>query len=273
MAILPSNRRKGRGLKFEEGDPDTHGLERLGLDLYAAPDSFTHEGDIPVVDGKRFIFNQGATSSCVSNSVLHGVILEESRLGLPFDEPARLFPYYNSRRDHGAHLWDGGTYIRTLCHALRKLGCPSEQFWKWSQFSTKVNRRPNHKAFRHAHPRRDGKYVRIYENGDERIKAIQQALMNGHDVVFGTRLGVSFLSNNGPLLIDTPPPTEEVAGNHAMLIIGWAKFEGRLYFRVLNSWGSRWRDGGLCWMSADYIAWAVTRDIHIVHGWRRLEAA
>ena len=273
MALLPKSgdRPRGRGLKFEEGEPSTFGLERLKLDLYGAPASFSHEKDIPIVNGERFVFDQGATSSCVANSVLHGVLLKENRLGYDFDEPSRLFGYYNSRKEHsGTIVMDTGTYIRTMCIALRKHGCPSDQFWTWSQLFTKVNRRPNWRATRHAHPRRDGTFVRIYETGAERDKAIQQALMNGHDVSFGTLIPTSFAPFKGPLLIELPAPTDPIGGGHAMLIIGWAYFDGKLYYRVLNSWSRFWRDGGLCWMSAEYIRWKETRDLHIIHGWRTL---
>ncbi len=274
MALIPSRRRKGFGLRFEDGPINTFGLERLRLELNTIPPAFTHEGDIPTVPGgiERFIFDQQATSSCVSNTFLHGVILKESREGFDFDEPSRLFPYWNSRKENGHQWFDGGTYLRSMGIALRKHGCPSERYWKWSQLGIKVNRRPNWRATRHAHPRRGGKYVRIYETGTDRIQAIQQALMNGHDVGFGTRVYDSFLASNGPLLVDKPTLADgNIAGNHAMLIIGWAHFGGKLYFRVLNSWGSGYRDGGLLWMSAEYIAWVQTRDLHIIYGWERLQ--
>lgn len=278
MALLPSSRRKGLGLKFEDEAKrplpghEAFGLDYMGLTLAAAiPDTYLdHETDIPVVDGKRFIYDQGATSSCVANAFMHGVILRERREGHEFDAPSRLYPYYNARRESGRPVWDSGTYLRACAHGLRVHGTCSEQFWKWSQLGTKVNRRPNWNAMRHAHPRRGGRYVRIYEAGTERIQAVQQAILAGHDVAFGTRLGVSFLSSAGDVMVDVPPATEKVAGNHAMLIIGWQTFEGRVYFRVLNSWGRGWRDGGLCWMSAEYIGWSRTNDLHIIYGWERI---
>ncbi len=271
MPLIPSRTRKGLGLKFEEGDPTTFGLNTLDLAGVAVPESFlNHEHTMPKVDGKRFQFDQQATSSCVANAFLHGVILKEARAGLPFDEPSRLHPYWFGRKETGDQWFDRGTYLSSVGVALRKFGAPSERFWKWGQFSARVNRRPNWTAMRNAHPRAGGKYVRIYEMGIYRVQAIQQALLNGHDVAFGTRLGKSFLPSSGPFLVHKPPATEEIAGNHAMLIIGWQKFNGVLFFRVLNSWGADWRDEGMCWMSADYISWAQTQDLHIIHGWARL---
>lgn len=270
MAFFPT-KAKRFGLKFEGGRPQTFGLERMGLQLHSAPQAFLgHEMTIPVVNGKRFIFDQQSTSTCVTNTFMHGVILKEAREGLSFDEPSRLYPYWNSRKEHGSQWLDNGTYLRTCAIALRKFGSPSEKFWKWGQFSGRVNRRPNWTAMRKAYPRRGGKYVRIYETGEARTKAIQQALLNGHDVAFGTRLGKSFLDGSGGPLINKPPVTEKIVGNHAMLIIGWQHFGGKLYFRVLNSWGDDWRDDGLCWMSADYMEWVYTQDLHIIYGWERL---
>ena len=268
MALLPSNTRKGLGLRFEEGMPTTFGLETLCLgDADEIPAEFVgHELSIPVGG----MHDQGATNSCVAHAFGHAIILKEAREGFDYDEPAWLFPYWMSRKEHDAQWFDGGTYLRTMGIALRKFGMPSARYWKWGQFSTRVNRRPNWTAMRKAHPRRGGKYVRIYETGDRRILAIQRALMAGHDVAFGTRLGVSFIPSRGSSRIDLPPVTEAIAGNHAMLIIGWRRFAGVTYFRVLNSWGREWRDRGLCWMSAEYIASSYTKDLHIVHGWERV---
>lgn len=271
MALFPSKTRKGFGLIFQEGQSSTFGLERMRLASHAAPTAFRdHEEATPIVDGERFVFDQQATSSCVANAFLHAVILKEAREGLEFEELARLYPHWFSRWMHNSQWWDGGTYLHTMADALRKFGCPPERDWKWGQFSTRVNRRPNWNALRNAHARRGGRYVRIYETQRDRIQAVQQALMNGHDVAFGTRLAKSFLAPDGDALIKPPGDTDEIAGNHAMLIIGWATFNGVLYFRVLNSWGRFWRDRGLCWMRSDYITAAYTRDLHIVYGWSKL---
>ena len=270
MALVPSSTRKGLGLKFERGTLTTHGLETMGLKLHGIPESFSHEPHIPIVNGKRFVFDQQNTSTCVANTFMHAVILKEARDGLPFDQPSRLFPYWNSRKEHGGQWLDTGTYLRTLAIALRKFGTPSEKFWKWGQLGIRVNRRPNWTAMRKAHPRRAGKYVRIYEAGQDRTRAIQTAIMAGHDVGFGTRVSQSFLASTGKVLLGKPSPTDPIAGNHAMLIIGWQTFGGKLYFRILNSWGDQWRDGGLCWMSADYIEWTHTQDLHVIYGWERL---
>lgn len=278
MALILSKTRKGRGLKFETGVPKTtFGLSTLKLNSLGAPlDFLQHELEWPIVKGERFLFDQEATNSCVLNATLHGVILKEHREnlrreGLPFEEPSRLYGYYNARRETGDHLIDGGTYIYAAGVALRKHGCCPERDWTWSQMFTKVNRRPNWNATRHAHPRRGGKYVRIFETGSERTRAIQTAILNGHDVVFGTLLGKDF-QGDGAEVIERPSSTDQTFGAHAMLIIGWRTIAGRLWFRVVNSWGDRWGDHGLCWLSEEYIKWDFTQDLHVIYGWERLSS-
>jgi hypothetical protein len=56
-----------------------------------------------------------------------------------------------------------------------------------------------------------------------------------------------------------------------MTIVGCRKVNGEEQFRVLNSWGKNWRDGGLCWFTSNYIAWSRTSDLTIISGWNRVK--
>jgi hypothetical protein len=46
-----------------------------------------------------------------------------------------------------------------------------------------------------------------------------------------------------------------VAGRHAMLLVGYD--DSRRAFRLMNSWGSQWSDGGFAWIDYDFVATAV----------------
>jgi hypothetical protein len=85
-------------------------------------------------------------------------------------------------------------------------------------------------------------------------------------VIFGTAVAKSMLPSAGPLVIDRPGSSDRIAGNHALVIVGYDSAG----FQILNSWGSGWRAGGLCWFTDDYITWNRTRDLTIVQGWNRL---
>lgn len=272
MPLLPSSK-KGLGAKIE-GDKQlaspTYALEKLALGAAPSIPEFSLERFIPKVDGKPAILNQGATSSCVAHAFCAGLHIMETRAGLPFVPASRLFAYYNARREAGDRIiTDSGTYLRTCASGLRHLGVPDEKHWEFSEFSFLVNMRPGFDAVRYAHPRAGGKYVKIYQRELERIDAIKTALYAGLPVAFGTTVGESFLENTGTPYIKRD--SGRIAGGHAMLIIGWETEANEVWFRVLNSWGSTWRDGGLCWMHQDRIASILSDDFHVIYGWNRLQ--
>jgi len=247
------------------------------MGLAGAPDmlrTFSLEDSIPREHGEKVILNQGATSSCVAHAFVAGIHIAETRAGLPYVPCSRLFAYYNARREmkEQRFVLDNGTYLRTCAAALAHFGVPDEGHWPFSEFTLIVNKRPSFDAMRWAHPRAGGNYVKIYPPGDMRLDAIKSALHAGHPVAFGTLVTQSFLSNKGPARIKELD-TSALAGGHAMLIIGWEVVEGETWFRVLNSWGPKWRDGGLCWFHQDLIAAASADDFHVIYGWNRIAQA
>ena len=272
MPLFPS-RRKGLGALIE-GPRETRapGIEklRLGKSMHS---SATLEHFIPTVDGRRLILDQGATSSCVAHAFIAAIHIAEVRARLPFAPCSRLFAYYNARRLMDPQVLpivdDSGTYPRTCAEGLAKFGVPDEEYWPFSTFTFKVNRRPNYTAMTMANPRTGGSYVKIYERGDQRLSAIESAIVAGHPVVFGTTVRESFLDMHGPDFVQIQEG--DIAGGHAMAIVGFEPFLGRMRYRVLNSWGPKWRDGGLVWLDQSLIASDEADDFHVLYGWKRLQ--
>jgi C1A family cysteine protease len=272
MPLLPS-KRKGLGAKIEgPSQTKTYALDHLGLGKVPyGLDEYSLEKFIPKVDGQMVVLNQGATSSCVAHAFVAAIHIAETRAGLPYVPCSRLFAYYNSRKEEGASvITDDGTFLRTCAAGLRHFGLPDEKEWPFSEFTFKVNRRPSYTAYRIAQPRANGQYAKIYQTGVERIAAIKQAIFAGHAVTFGTLVSESFLDNYGDTFI-VDDKLSPIAGGHAMCIIGWKRDAGGTWLRVLNSWGTRWRDAGLCWMHEDIIGGAKSDDFHIILGWNRLK--
>lgn len=271
MPIFPS-RRKGLGAKIEgKAQSTTYALERLSLpSVPSGVTEFSLERFIPVVRGVQLILDQGATSSCVAHAFVQGIHIAEERAGLSFMPCSRLFAYYNARKEQGEkYVTDDGTYLRTCAAGLRHLGLPDEQFWPFSEFTLKVNKRPAFTAYRQAQPRSGGQYVKIYQDGIPRLDAVCSALYAGHTVAFGTLVPESFLDMDGDPNI-VADPNSRLAGGHAMAIIGWKTVNGVRWFRVVNSWGLRWRDHGKCWFHESLIANQMADDFHVVLGWNRL---
>jgi len=274
MALLPSSTKKGTGFLLDtDQSRTTFGVDRLGLVSSDLPiDNVELEGFIPRDEnGRLIILDQQNTNSCVAHAFSAGIHICEARAGLSYVPVSRRAIYYNSRREHDAQNVDGGTYLRTCAHALRTQGAPDEKYWEWAQIGVLLNKRPDWNAMRYAHPRRGGEYFRIYETGQQRGLAIRAAIQAGYPVSFGTNLVASFGDMKGSYQIEKPSALEKIWGGHAMLIIGWTTgSDGRVWFRVLNSWGREWRDLGLCWMSSDYIEWGSSDDFHIIRGWDRI---
>lgn len=244
----------------------------MGLAPNSQLSEFTLEQCIPEAEGVKIILDQGATSSCVAHAFIGGIHLMENRAGLPFQNASRLFAYYNSRREHSLSglVTDSGTYLSTCAAGLYKFGTPDEAIWPFSEWTLTVNKRPSYGAISYAHPRASGKYVEILETGDDRINAIKSAIAAGFPVAFGTNVTIPFTNSIGVTEFMRPTVTDSIAGGHALLAIGWKTDTRGIWFRILNSWGPRWRDGGLCWFHEDYMAKDPTNDLHVVYGWNRI---
>lgn len=208
------------------------------------------------------IIDQGHLGSCVANAVAQAVHVSHKRAGVKEAKLlSRLFLYFFARSYHGATKEDEGTYIRFAFSALNKFGFCAEELWSYDDGSEKYKRMPSTVAIMGAYDQRSPTvYRRIYEDGDERLAIIRQAIAAGHAVVFGTDVSIAFTENrlgSEPIL---PPTGEPIAGGHAMCVVGYDKSR----FRVANSWGASWGDGGYCNFSPKYLAWPNTRDLWIV---------
>jgi C1A family cysteine protease len=257
-------RRNGLGWIPNPSDPRDWDIDKLGLVSSEVSETKSLRSNVSQV------LNQGGTSSCVAHSFAGAIDILETEAGLSYIPASRLFMYYNSRKFHSTKLADKGTYIRCCAKGLNKFGVPDEVHWKFNVL--KINRRPGWKPQLEAHPRTGGSYYAIFDKGDERITAVKAAIDAGHPVVFGTKLNKAFMPRNGPHIIDKPDKDDDFVGRHAMTIVGYTTTELHgLIFEVLNSWGSRWREGGFCWLTDDYIRWTRTADLTIICGWERLQ--
>ncbi len=252
LGWIPNSRDK-RDWDFDRMGLASASLDAAGLEAYI-----------------REILSQGSTSSCVAQALAGAIHLLEVITQLPYEVVARLFLYYFARLQHQYPVTDSGTSIRLAVKALFELGVPSEEFWPFSTQPATVNQQPRGwEPYMRAHPRRGGEYYAIKDSGTARVDAIKAAISSKYPVVFGTPVAKTMLPSNGSSVIDRPGRLTSIAGGHAMVIVGYR--DGGDLFRVLNSWGNDWRDGGLCWMTRDYITWSKTTDLTIIRGWERLQ--
>lgn len=218
------------------------------------------------------VLDQGPTQACVAHALAHAIDLLETRAGLKYVPISRRFVYFNARRFHETPVVDAGTYIRTAAKGLKLLGAPDEDLYKWKTGPIAINRRPGWAPYMQAHARRNGGYYHVFSKGEERLGEIRAALAAGHPVVFGTRIAVDFLKNDGPEIIECPAQGVDLLGGHAMVLIGYCEDDAAgPVFEVVNSWGTSWRAGGYAYLTAKYLTWPWTTDFTIIEGWDRLK--
>ena len=84
-------------------------------------------------------------------------------------------------------------------------------------------------------------------------KEVQQAIMTTKSVLIGVPVYDSFYRPNSEGYIEYHQG-EVFHGNHAIVIDGWKTIEGKLYWRIKNSWGKTWGHlgNGHAYLSEEY---------------------
>lgn len=102
------------------------------------------------------------------------------------------------------------------------------------------------------------KFEFIQTRNSRSIENIKTSLVNKMPVIIGANITESLFDVEVDSTGDAiwrPRPDEESAGGHAMCLIGYDDTKNGGSFRIVNSWGKDWGDGGYFWVSyADFIA-------------------
>lgn len=213
---------------------------------------------------------QGRAPSCVAHAVLQ-ILRADHRLQGHLNAPlgSRLWAWLFSRALHGAIEKWGGTYIRTMCEALNRVGIPQEDYWPYLPLEEEVDGVPRWRAFPSSQAWRlaqDQKkvlvYRRIRESGYERVDAVKRALGRRKCVAWGTQVSRRFVRGNytDNESADPPGPSDDILGGHAMALDLFEKdnFEGP------QTYGDDYWLDGRYRVTAEYIASPLSRDFWIV---------
>ena len=153
--------------------------------------------------------------------------------------------------------------------ACCRMGFCPESAWPYdvSKFAVK----PPAEAVWAAYDQRgkvDTNYHRIDTvTGSALLKVMKQALTAGYLFNFGTPVTEAFCSGQAGTTPNNPamPPTDgqDIAGGHSMAVCGYDDTVAKPFFRVVNSWGKDFGDGGFCYFDATYLTWEQTNDMWI----------
>jgi C1A family cysteine protease len=95
---------------------------------------------------------------------------------------------------------------------------------------------------------------------------IKACLTLGFPVIFGVALPNSFDDIGADGKMELPAPGEDDSERgHCMLMVGYESRNGVDWFKVKNSWGADWGDGGYCWMPRSFIDQGIADEFWSIH--------
>ena len=188
--------------------------------------------------------DQGQQSSCTAWATGYAMrsYYEGKRRNWNFSSPGQIIsPAYIYNRLHGFRgTCDTGTPISDALDLLKTAGAPTLS--EYPYLENDCSRPANPEQVRSGSEFRISGWSAVDSKKPDDAKG---QLARGNPVVFGMDVSDQFENLTGPAIYDdtTSPRT----GGHAMVLVGYS--ERRQAFKVMNSWGTRWGDGGFGWVS------------------------
>ena len=194
--------------------------------------------EVPNVPPPR---EQADTGSCTSWSVTYAAASQAGRrMGL--GSSLILSPAFTYNVMSGDRTCLRPTSISKTLDLLRDKGAlPIEEFvfdpgW--------CGRQPTE-----AESKRAARYrIKAWSRFDAKdIDAVKAQLARGAPVIFGVRIGTKLRGHRGDSVFSAD---EGQYAAHAMIAVGYD--DAKNAFRIQNSWGRSWGDGGYAWFSYDF---------------------
>ena len=229
---------------------------RVGVPSYVLPPSF-------FLDYAFFVRDQSLTSSCVSQSLVAVMECAASRDSVNYNNDLPLSPHFSywvSRQKEYSNFYpdDSGLIVRDALKAALDVGVAPEASCPFRPY--KINATPDNIAFSFARISRLKSYNRCFTT--EEVKA---SLVDGVAVLLALEVTDNFVACRSHRLNGV---VKRSVGGHAMVVVAYDDSYSNLdgstgAFRILNSWGKSWGDGGYCWLPYSYVssqwreAWSV----------------
>ena len=188
--------------------------------------------------------DQGQQSSCTAWATGYAMrsYYEGKRRNWNFSSPGQIIsPAYIYNRLHDFRgACDTGTSISDALNLLKTSGAPTLSSYPYVENDCTRPVSPDQE--------RSGSEFRISgwsALDNKRLDDAKGQIARGHPVVFGMDVSENFENLPGrEIYDDTSSPRR---GGHAMVLVGYS--ERRQAFKVMNSWGTQWGDGGFGWVS------------------------
>lgn len=212
-----------------------------------------------LLDHLPAVYDQGGVGSCTAQALAGAVEALLPRAGYAAERPDRAALYRREREligragvDSGAILADG---VAVLSQGWERE--ESDPGGTWGEVWTRPARTLPADA-----PR-----LVSAEPLDFDDATIATELDAGHPVVVGLQVTTAWEGFTGEVL---PEPGGEVIGGHAVLLVGYDL--ALRCWRVRNSWGRTWGDGGEAWLPWSWTKAPWCGEAHALRAVRRTEA-
>ena len=241
----------------------------LGDGFGATPQSKGFKVDDEVTDDRcsKFftVLDQGQVGDCTANGGVECMLAALKIYGLlalsvVSNYFSRYFLYAVTRILMGVPLTeDSGATITDMVMTLVTRGVCLETSWpsvgdKWQDMPTQA-------AYTEA-----SQHTALRWYALSSVEWIKACITMGFPVVFGVTLFDSFENVGADGYVPMPVPGENEIGGHCMIIVGYRKrADGGIDFKVLNSWGEGWGDGGFGWMPQEYWDSTLATESSTIH--------
>jgi C1A family cysteine protease len=180
------------------------------------------------------VYRQGRLDSCAAQAIAAALAID-----LPF-APSRLFIHYNAR--------EAPRLMRHAIAAVAEHGFCSEEEWPYDP--ARAGTRPPDSVYESAVPYRGCEARRLEQDLD----SLKCALAAGRPLVCGLMVHYRFVTGEVQRsgVIPLPDDREPRLGGHAVAVVGYDDL--RECFRIRNSMGSGWGEGGYGWAPYAYLA-------------------
>jgi len=210
--------------------------------------------------------DQRRTNRCTGFAGALGMTLMHAKLNNlvgDLSEPIEYsanFAYWFARRNKQV---DEGAFMRDLMHSLHTEGSVDGRLWPDIENPLFFNKN----LLEQNRFRIDG-YERIRTGHVDSVDNFNQVLSVERIPIFiGMLLHKRSTSNatrHGRF--EMPGLNDTQIGGHAMLIVGWQRVNGRVWYTTVNSWGQQSGDGGIYYVPEEAVqdslvsdAWTVTK--------------
>lgn len=187
--------------------------------------------------------DQGQQASCVGWAVAYAMktYQEGVERRWPLDQPSSQFsPAFIYNQIRRSQDCGGGTFLPDALNLVQRAGAaPLSDFPYTPQACTAV---PSAAVSQRARQFAIADWRRVDTRDQLEVKAYVAA---GIPVMIGMRVDEPFMRLRGPVTYNQYSGVS--LGGHALLVMGYD--DSRAAFRVINSWGTGWGDGGFGWIS------------------------